>query len=243
MFNSAKQLYSGEIYLQSAVQEENLGTVGQDSFGDLYRYTKMGAANVAAGYVQTAPTQITNHHNCAATAAVTADGRTNKVTLQLGATAAVANEYAGGYLVANDNSPEGEMYRVMGHPAADSAATLEVTVDRPFVTSITTSSEFTLVHNKYNKSIVGASVTVPIAGVGLVDLTAAYFGWLKVTGVAPCLIGSTTTLGSLVMIYTSTPGSVTDTTDLSAPETQLQIGRALATGVTGEFQPIELAFT
>jgi hypothetical protein len=239
MFTS-KQLFSGEIYKQSSILEEEFGTFGMDKYGDLYRYTKLGAANVAAGYVQTSPTQKTNHHNCAAYAAVTADGKKKKVKLTLGATAAVANEYAGGYLIANDNSPEGEMYRISSHLAADASATLEVIVDRPFLTDITTSSEFTLKHNKYNKSIVGASVTVPIAGVGLIDMTAGYYGWLKVTGVAPCLIGSTTTLGSWVMIYASTPGSVTDTTDVSMPATELIIGRALATGVTGEYQPIDL---
>jgi hypothetical protein len=97
MFGSAKQLYSGEIYLQAQYRKSS-GALGQDRYGDLYRYGKVGGSNISAGKLQLAPTQKTNHHNLAALAAVTADGRQNKVTLTLGNTAAVANEYAEGLL-------------------------------------------------------------------------------------------------------------------------------------------------
>lgn len=241
MFGSARQLYTGEIYLQTQYPEESfLGSLGQDQYGDLYRYVKVGASNITAGKLQLAPTQKTNHHNRPAYAAVTADGRNNAVTLTLGATAAVANEYYGGFLVANDNVPEGTQYRITGHPAADSAGNLEVKVDRPFIESITTSSEFTLVHNRWNAVVEGTTVTIRAAGVPLVDMTAAYYGWVKTKGVASVLIGANATLGA-DLIVGGTAGAVTDRTDALGASAEPVVAVAdIVLGVTGEFNPVTL---
>lgn len=236
----AKQLFSGEIYLQSSVREENIGTLGMDQYGDLYRYAKVGASNISAGKLQLAPTQKTNHHNVAASAAVTQDGRVRKVTLTLGATAAVANEYAYGVLAANDNTPEGQSYRIISHPAAEASATLEVEVDRAFVTSITTSSEFTLTHHRQNGVVEGTAVTVRAAGVPLIPMTAAYFGWLKTKGVAAVLIGSAATLGA-DLIVGGTAGAVTDRTDALGASAEPVVAVAdIVLGVTGEYNPVRL---
>jgi hypothetical protein len=178
----------------------------------------------------------------AATAAVTANGRNRKVTVTLGATAATVNEYQGGLLVANDNAPEGETYRVYSHPAADSAATLEVTVSRPFVTSITTSSEFTLYHNAWNGVIETTtnSSTAQPAGVPLVNFTAAYYGWIKTRGVVAVLADETLTLGAMVSAGTSTAGSVEELDDVTAPLTDNLVGFAVVAGVDTEYRPIQL---
>lgn len=237
--NGSIQIYASDIYEQSEVQEHSLGVLGMDEYGDLYRYAKVGAANITAGYLQGAPVQKTNHHNCAATAAVTANGRNREVTLQLGATAAVAGEYNDGYLVANDNAPEGEIYRVYSHPAAESAATLKVKVARPFVSDISTSSEFTLVHNAWNKVVVITAVTIRAAGVPIIDMTAAYYGWLKTRGVASCLIGTAATLGADLIAVNG--GAVTDRTDALGASAEPVIGVAdVVVGVSGEFNPVRL---
>lgn len=236
-----RQIYAQDIYNPLATNDEGLqpGAIGIDEYGDLYRFTQIGASNVVAGNLLSAPTQKTNHHNCAATAAVTANGRTNQVTLQLGATAAVANEYAFGYLIANDNSPEGETYRVKQHPAANSAATLLVTIDKPFKTNITTSSEFMLVHNTWYKTIANAAFTIPAAGVPIVDMTAAYFGWIKTRGIASVLIGSAATLGADLKADGS--GGVTDRTDALGASAEPVVAVAdVVLGVTGEYNPVRL---
>lgn len=239
---AAKQIYAQEAYVQSQYPDGGLqlGQIAIDEYGDLYRYAKVGASNISAGKLQLAPTQKTNHHNCAASAAVTANGLNRAVTITLGATAATANEYAFGYLVANDNSPEGETYRISKHPAADSAATLTVTVDRPFVSSITTSSEFTLVHNAWNGVVEGTTVTIRAAGVPLIDMTAAYYGWLKTKGVCSVLIGSAATLGA-DLIVGGTAGAVTDRTDALGASAEPVVAVAdLVLGVTGEYNPVRL---
>jgi hypothetical protein len=239
MLSGSPTIFNLDPYTQSSAQGHQLGGLGMDKYGDFYRYAQVGASNISAGKLQLAPTQKTNHHNCAATAAVAANAN-NKVTIQLGATAAVANEYAEGYLIANDNSPEGETYRVLNHPAADSAATLQVTIDRLFPTAITTSSEFTLVHNRWNGVVEGTTVTIRAAGVPLIDMTAAYYGWLKTRGVCSVLIGSAATLGA-DLIVGGTAGSVTDRTDALGASAEPVVAVAdIALGVTGEFNPVTL---
>lgn len=238
--NGQPTIFDLNPYAFSSVQNHQLGARVIDGFGDSWRYAKIGASNASAGQLQLAPVQKTNHHNVAATVAVTANGLANQVTLQLGATAATAGEYNGGFLIANDNSPEGEMYRIVSHPAAGSGETLTVTVERPFLTSITTSSEFTLVHNSYNGVVVGTTVTIPAAGVPVVDATAAYFGWLKTRGPVSVLIGSAATLGA-DLIVGGTNGAVTDRTDALGASGEPVVGVCnIAVGVTGEYNPITL---
>ena len=239
MFGGLVQITESDAYEESSLAYHQLGSIALDQYGDMYRYTQVGAVALTAGQIQQAPTQKTNHHNRAASAAVAGGG--TAVTVTLGATAAVANEYAQGYLVANDVSPEGETYRIIKHPAANASATLEVTVDRPFKTAITTSSEFTLVHNNWNGVLVGSAVTIRAAGIPLVDMTIAYYGWLKTRGVTAALIGSAGTLGADLIVSAATPGALTDRTDSLGASAEPVVAVAdIVLGVTGEYNPVRL---
>lgn len=215
-----------------------LGMVGMDKYGDLYRYSQIGASNAVAGQIQGAPVQKTNHHNRTVVAAAVGS---RKVTVNLGATAAVAQEYAGGYLVVNDATGEGVSYRISGNKAGDSSGTCEVTLEKPLVEALVASdSEVTLVHNAWNGVIVGTAVTVRAAGVPLVDATAAYYGWLKTRGVAAVLIGTAATLGADLIIG-GTAGSVTDRTDALGASAEPVVAVAdIVLGVAGEYNPVRL---
>lgn len=236
------QIYAQDAYSISAQPENGLqlGTLAMDEFGDLYRYAKAGASNLSAGKLGIAPTQKTNHHNCAAAAAVTANGLNRTVTITLGATASVADEYVGGYLVCNDNTPEGQTYRITKQPLTGSGGTQTIVVDRPFVTSITTSSEFTLVHNTWNGVIEGTAVTQRAAGVPLVPVTAGYYYWAKTRGVAAVLIGTAATLGA-DLIVGGTAGAVTDRTDALGASAEPVVAVAdIVLGVATEYNPVRL---
>lgn len=235
---SAPQITNLDPYSISQYPEQKLGIKVVDQYGDAWRYSQIGASNAVAGQIQGAPVQKTNHHNVAAYAAAAVGAK--QVTLTLGATAAVANEYAGGYLVANDNAPEGVYFRIKSHPAADASGNLTVTLEEPLVEAVTTSSEFTLVHNAWNGVIVGTAVTVRAAGVPIVDATAAYYAWLKTRGVCPVLIGSAATLGADLIIG-GTAGSVTDRTDALGASAEPVVAVAdIVLGVTGEYNPVRL---
>jgi len=199
-----------------------------------FRYAKASAA-LTAGYLYVAASPITDHHNCAA--ASTASVGDTQVTLTLGATAATANAYAEGYLIANDNSPEGETYLIKSNPAADASASLTLTLFTPLKTAVTTSSEFCLVHNTYVDVQASTTQTLQPAGVAFVDVTAADdFGWLQTRGVCSVLADETVAAGAEATIGSSTAGAV-ETKDA---DTEPLVANALVAGVDTEFRPMFL---
>lgn len=223
----------------NSVATHNLGQEVRLADKRVFRYAKAGASNISRGKLQLAPTPKTNHHNVAWSSGGAINATT--VTVTLGATAAVANEYAEGYLVVNDATGEGTSYKIKSHPAANSSATLELTLFDPIRnTALVSGSEMTLVHNAYNGVIEGTSATQRPAGIPLVNITAGEYGWLQTKGVCPALIGTAATLGALLTADGSTAGAVTDATDVTAPQAQFFVGQAFITGVATEYQPIEL---
>lgn len=216
-----------------------VGFKAEDKYGDIWRYAQAGGSNISAGKLQCSPAPKTNHHNVAVAAAV-AIGE-NEVTLTLGATAAVANEYAGGILAFSDVAPEGTRYRIVKNNAADSSGTLTVTLERPLIEALTTSSEATLVHNAWNGVVEAAVEERQYAGFPQIDITAAYYGWLLTNGVTPALAGNTIDLGATVTSDASTAGAVLalSDTDETAVDS-VPLGEAIVAGVNGEYRPIHV---
>lgn len=221
------------------VQSVPLGTIATDTNGDLFRYFQAGTGGVAKGKLALAPAPKTNHHNIAVAAAA-AIGAV-QVTVTLGATAAVANEYQEGYMVISDATGEGEYYRIKNHPAADSAGSLTLTLDTPLKVALTTSSEVTLVHNKHKQSVIGQSTTRMPVGVPNVTVAADAFGWAKVRGVAPTLAQGAIDLGNAVVGSGSVDGAVAAASDTAATNfDQVKVGYAMVAGVDTEYRPIYL---
>src|SRR3990167_6461877 len=135
-------------YETNTVPAHQKGALYVDPYGDCWRYAYVGAVAITAGKLQVCPAPKTNHHNIAAAAAAAVGDV--KVTVDLGATLAAVGEYNEGFLVANDVAPEGVAYRITSHPAAASDANLEVTLARPLIEAVTTTSEFELLHNNWN---------------------------------------------------------------------------------------------
>lgn len=226
-----------DVLTTSASQLAALGQLGVTGDGRLFRYARAGASAITRGKLQLAPTPKTNHHNLATAAA--AIGAT-EVTVTLGATAAVANEYADGLLQVNDAIGEGVSYRILSHPAANASAALVVTLKDPIKTlALTAASECSLIHNSYRRVIEGTSATQIPAGVPLLNIALEEFGWVQTHGPAPVLAQGTVTLGAPV-IAGSVAGSVTDNTDVTAPIAQIWVGFAPIAGVDTEYRAIYL---
>lgn len=226
------------ILQTSSSQKFPLGEKAETSDGRVFRYAKAGSSAIAAGKLQLAPAPKTNHHNIAVAAAA-AVGATS-VTVTLGATAAVANEYAEGLLVINDVDGEGQAYKIKSHPAADASASLVVTLSDPIATALTTDSEACLVHNPHNGVVEGTSSTQQPVGIPLVAIAAGEYGWLQTKGVAPALADETLNLGALLTAGTSTAGAVEEMDDLSTNVTDNFIGHAIVAGVADDYRPINL---
>lgn len=222
----------------SDIQEHQIGYRYVDDNGDIYRYAKAGASNISRGKLQLAPTPKTNHDNMAtATAAIGA----KTVTVTLGATAATANEYADGYLEVNAGTGAGLRLKISGHPAANSGATLEVTLRRPLTVALAVADTKTcLVHNDHNGTVEGTSSTSTPAGFPLVNTIAANFYWALTRGHVGALADETLTLGALLTAGTSTAGAVEEYDDDSTPDTDNIVGFASTAGVDTEYRDIKV---
>src|SRR5206468_3746399 len=103
-----------------------LGTRLQLQDGREFRFALAGGSALVAGNLQQAAANTANHQGINPAAAVAVGARA--VTVTLGATAAAANEYAGGYLVVEGTAGQGYAYLVDSHPAANSGASLTLTL-------------------------------------------------------------------------------------------------------------------
>lgn len=217
------------------------GALIETSYGkDNYRHGKVGAANVGRSKLQLAPAPKANHSNILVAAAAAINQRF--VTVTLGATAAVNGEYDQGHMAVVDNTGEGQTFMIDHNPAANASAACRITLLDQIPAALDTTSEVTLVHNEYNQYVEAAVKTRRASGVALINQTAGYFGWLKTRGVCSVLGGSAVTLGASVSSDGTTPGAVTDNTDVTAPQTEVIVGQAsIVAGVTGEEFPIVLS--
>lgn len=225
----------------STLQNHQLGLRYENDRGEVFRYAKVGASTISRGKLQTAPAPKTNHHNMAVAAAVALGDKT--ITVTLGATAAVADEYAEGFIVFNDAALGAHQYRIKTHPAASSAANLTVTLYAPVsVVALTTSSKANLVHNAWNGVIEGTSQTVRAAGVAGIGATTGQYLWLKTKGIAAVLADQTIALGSTIVVGNSVAGSVLAiNSTYGTGLITVPVGRAsVMAGVDTEYRPMEL---
>lgn len=229
----AIQLAASDIFGDSSVQEHALGSVGFAENGRTFRYVKAGGTALVPGKLQQGPAVVANHQNIAC--AVAALGATS-VTVTLGATAATANQYAGGTLVINDVDGEGHTYRIASHPAAGSGETLVLTLDDPILVALTANSEACLFPNLYNGVVVNPTTpTNAPVGVAVKAITASYYGWIQTHGPVSCLNDSTTAVGLGIAPSQAVAGAVK-----TMAATLSQVGFALQAGVDTEYRTVFL---
>ena len=120
----------------------------------------------------------------------------NTVSLEVPTTDLTKDQYKDGYLIFNDADGEGEVYRIVSHPAHDASddATVIITIeDEGLQTAITTSTEAQLIYNPYTdvKLIDGdGTMTTGPLGVTTIPVTASYYCWLQTSGIASVAIGA-----------------------------------------------------
>jgi hypothetical protein len=179
---------------------------------------------------------VANHQNIAVTAyqAYSANGNVPaKVTVTLGATAATANQYAGGFVVVNDAAGEGQTLRIASHPAADASGSLAITLEDGASTTLTTDSEVCLIppHGK-DVIIQPTTVTGAQVGVGLYPIAAGAYGFLVSKGLVSCLAGGAIGVGLGISV-----GSVAGSVSVAAATTA-RLGYAAQAGVDTEYRTV-----
>lgn len=223
----------------SSTQQGALGNEAQTSDGRRFRYGLAGAVALAPGKMNDGPTVVANHVNIVGGTAA-AVGAT-QVTVTLGATAAAANQYAGGYIWSNSTSTgQGTAYRIRSHAAVLSGGTAVFNLDDPIVTAWTTTTKVSLFANSYSGAVITPSAATPggqAIGVTRLTLPIANYGWFQVSGPASLLCAATVyTLGEEV----SQGVSLTAGAGSLKVATHQTYGDALQLGVSGEYQLVNL---
>lgn len=235
MLTGFAQLSPMDTLKESSTQELPLGTIGMTKDGRAYRYAQAGGTALAAGKINVAATQVANHENIAvADAAAVGD---TEITVTLGATAASANDYAGGYAVVNDAAGEGQAYAISGHPAADASASLVLKLTDAVETALTTSSEVSLIKNPWKDVVVSVADQADMAvGVAPIAVTAEYYFWCQTRGVCSALADETLAVGKALTIGSSVVGALEVVDTAGEP----QIATAIQAGVDTEYRAVYL---
>lgn len=208
----------GDLTLNESVASTAIGARGVSNDGREYRYVQAGGTALVVGYLQQAPAEITNHQDLTPTAGSAL--ASNVITATLGATAATANQYAGGFAVISVTPDIGYIYRISGHAAVDSAGVITLTLDDVIRGSaLTTTSRIDLFPNPYKGVIINpTTATSAPVGVAVTALTASYFGWVQTRGpgVVVADAGGALTVGTNIVASNQTAGCVEAATGVQA---------------------------
>lgn len=222
------------LFAQSDTALHVVGDVVFSNDGRAYRYAKAGDTALVVGTLQQAAAQVTGDQNL--TAAATAAGATSLVSTST--VTITANQYAGGYALITVTPGVGYMYRISGH-AAFSAAAPTITLDDPIQVALTTSSRIDLIKNAYDSVIINpATASSAPVGVAIYPVTASYFGWLQVGGVANVLADGAITTGTTLIASNATAGAVEPGAD--AADLQAVVGIAMSGIATTEYGAVRL---
>ena len=222
---------------ESSVQQMDLGSKMRFADGREFVYVKAGATALVPGKLQQGAAVVANHQNIAVASAASVGDKT--ITVTLGATAATANQYAGGTIVINDVDGQGNIYTIKSHPAADASASLVLTLDGNDAVrvALTTSSQACLFPNLYNGVIVNPTTpTNRPVGVAVKAITASYYGWIQTKGVSTCLNDGGTAVGLGLAPSQAVAGAMK-----TMAATLHQVGSALQAGVDTEYPTVYLS--
>jgi hypothetical protein len=226
------------IYEQSATALHNIGD-SIEPFGDgrIFYYAKNGAAALGDGLLLQGAIPLPNHLNCTV-AAGAAIGDT-RVSVTLGATPATINYYANGYMHANDEVPEGTLYKIKSHLSNAGSLAMWVELYDPLVKAmVISSSQVTLTKAKYDSvtvALLSGLTALPI-GVSLIDVTIGYYSWVQTWGPCPVLTQGTVVIGAPVGLGGTADGAIGPIT----ASTTAVVGWVMQVNASQEYSLIDL---
>ena len=215
-----------------------VGTRWDLSDGREVTLVKNGAVALAPGKLVQDAAIVANHQNLATTAYVPYSANGNvpaSVTGTLGATAATANQYAGGYVIVNDATGEGQTVRIASHPAADASGTLKLTLEEDFSTAIVAATSEVCLVSPHGKDVIIQPTTVTGAQVGVTmyDIPAEAYGFVVSRGLVSCLAQGAIGVGLGISASGSVAGAVA-----VAAATTARLGFASQAGVDTEYRAV-----
>ena len=240
----------GDEKIETAAQELALGTVGILPDGRKFRYAKNSSAAITtAGQIVEGEAMVAAHDMDVPVTAQTAAG-SSTISLEVPTTDLTLNQYANGYIYINDGEGQGEVYRILSHPAHDASddATCVFTLDGEVTkTQLETTSLCGLVYNPYfNVAIIdgdGTRVGRPL-GVSTAPVTANYYTWIQTNGICAVLAGAAVGVvgDGMKVSQASGESGAADLFDTSTNQDTEPIGSAIGiAAVATDYQLIYLA--
>ena len=234
------QISDQDIYQASSVaNSELIGQVASTSDGRAFRYTKNGAAELAAGKITEPVASTANYVNRALTG-YTAAQYTKQITVVLGTTA-TADQFIGQWLVVNDATGEGQgAYYITGNTAATAgnSNTTTISIKDGLRTALIATSEISITPNQGSAVVIhSAAVAIPTSGAPVMVVPAAYYFWNQVAGMASILSDGVIAKNTEGIPSDATAGSVETRVDASIVKA---VGFAPEATVTTEYMPFIL---
>jgi len=215
--------YNQGLFVQSAVQKHRLGYIRPLGDGRVFAYAKAGE-ELAAGELTQAAVPDTYAPECAVQVAANVGDDHIFITYGAGARATL-NYFKDGYItLVMPAYGIGYMYKIRGHAAMTSGATVRVELYDKVLLALTTSSKATLTKHPQDSVIqsVAANLTGVATGVPPMLITTGYYFWNQVKGITNVLCNGTWAVGDAL-----TPGSVAGSLMPWATTTQPIIAHAM----------------
>lgn len=175
------------------------------------------------------------------------------IQLATGATAVLANRFAGGYLNVVEGTGLGQTLAISGNTAASTTSAFSVTLEDPFTTATSTDSRYTLTINPYGSKngtdfttdgvIISPATTLTgqVLGVSCYPIPATTasvlsYGFIQTKGPVAVLAGSTVALGLDVGVPTSSAGMIVT----YAVATTTKVGTTLVASASSKYNLINV---
>jgi hypothetical protein len=116
--------------------------------------------------------------------------------------AVAANYYKEGYLITNDNTGQGHLYKIKSHPAIANGTQCIITLYDPLVETLDATTQVGLRKNPYD-GVAVSTATTPVAmpaGIAPQAVTDTYYFWMQTGGPAPCNAKASINVGTQVAI-------------------------------------------
>ncbi len=236
------------LYDVSATKLMPFGTPLILGDGREFVYGGAGAVAIEVGRMCQSSAVVSGHATTGRALDAPAIG-TRVVTITPATTLVSENQYAEGYLCivnattggATTGAAVGTTYKIAGHPAAASAAAVEITLVDPLWVAMDATAMGNLIAHPCSGVLIAASApTRGLVGVAVRDIPATEFGWFQRKGIAACLQDGTWVVGNPLAISDGTDGALAPMTGTDSAVDETIVGQCYEITASGDFGTVLL---
>jgi hypothetical protein len=176
------------------------------------------------------------------------------IQLATGATAVLANQFAGGYLNVTTSTGIGQTMKIMSNTAASTTSAFSVVLEDPFTTATASTSRYTLTLNPFGSkngtylyshgvivspasTLTGVPVGACVYPIPATSATVLSYGFLQTKGPCALYAGATVAIGLDVCVPDDTAGQVLTYTVAGGP----RVGTTMVAAADGVSNMVNLS--